>query len=311
VGFSLRARRCLQLVRSLLFVAFAFAACTPTGATTWVEAPDPVDGTRPLTLDLATPSQEGPRPLLLFFHGGGWNIGSLADHHYREKIAEAARRGYVAATVEYRLANLDAAGGGPRFPWPAQSEDVRCAVRYLLSRAEELHLDPTRIGVAGHSAGGQLALMTGLGPRTERLDGTWCPFPDVDFRVRAIVSYAGPGDLRSLYPVTEGWVQGFITRFLALRAGTTPEQAPDAYLDASPVKYLDGARDVPVLLIQGLADTIAPPAVNQGFRDELVARGRRVELLEIDGASHTLDGDAAGDTADAAMWRWFEAELEP
>ncbi len=174
--------------------------CTPKGAVTWVDAPDPNDGTRPLTLDLATPAQEGPRPLLVFIHGGGWNIGSVADHHYREKIAEAARRGYVAATIEYRLADVEAKAGGPRFPWPAQSEDVRCAVKYLLSRADELHVDRTRIGLVGHSAGGQLALMTTLAPATEHLEGTWCPFAAETFSVKAVVSYAGPGDLRPLYP---------------------------------------------------------------------------------------------------------------
>lgn len=287
-------------MRLLLVSLLALTACAPKGAITWVEAPDPVDGTYPLTLDLATPSQDGLRPLLVFFHGGGWNIGSVADHHYRDKIKEAASRGYVAATVEYRLADLNGSGSNPRFPWPAQSEDARCAIRYLLSRAEELRIDPARVGTVGHSAGGQLALMSALAPRSERLD-----------KVAAVVSYAGPGDLRPLYSGTEGWVQGFITRFLDLPKGTTPEQAPDAYFDASPVKYLDGAPDVPVLLIQGLKDTIAPPNVNQGFRDELVARNRTVEMLEIPGATHTLDGDDGGKEGDAAMWAWFEAKLQP
>lgn len=299
-------------MRSLFFalVVLAAAACTPKGELKWVDAPDPVNGTYPLTMDLATPAQDGPRPLLIFFHGGGWNIGSLADHHYREKIKEAASRGYVAATVEYRLADLNGSGSNPRFPWPAQSEDTRCALRYLLSRKDELRIDPARIGTVGHSAGGQLALMAALGPRNEHLDGAWCPFTD-DFTVSAVVSYAGPGDLRPLYAGTEGWVQGFITRFLDLPKGTTPEAAPERYLDASPVKYLDGAPDVPVLLIQGLKDTIAPPNVNQGFRDELVRRNRTVELLELEGVTHTLDGDDGGKEADAAMWAWFEARLAP
>ncbi len=297
-------------MRLLLVSLFVFTACAPKGAISWVDAPDPVDGTRPLTLDLATPSHDGLRPLLVFFHGGGWNIGSVADHHYRDKIKEAANRGYVAATVEYRLADVNGSGSNPRFPWPAQSEDTRCAIRYLLSRADELRIDPTRVGTVGHSAGGQLALMAALAPRSERRDGTWCPFP-ADFKVAAVVSYAGPGDLRPLYAGTEGWVQGFITRFLHLPKGTTPEQAPDAYFDASPVKYLDDAPDVPVLLIQGLKDTIAPPNVNQGFRDALVARNRSVEMLELPNATHTLDGDDGGKESDAAMWAWFEAKLQP
>lgn len=299
-------------MRSLFFalVVLVSASCKPKGEITWVDAPDSVDGSYPLTMDLATPSQDGARPLLIFIHGGGWNIGSLADHHYRDKIKEAASRGYVAATVEYRLADLNGSGSTPRFPWPAQSEDTRCAIRYLLSRKDELRIDPTRIGTVGHSAGGHLALMSALGPRNERLDGTWCPYPN-DFEVKAVVSYAGPGDLRPLYSGTEGWVQGFITRFLDLPKGTKPEDANDTYLDASPVNYLDGAPNVPVLLIQGLKDTIAPPNVNQGFRDELVARNRTVEMRELPGVTHTLDGDDGGKEADAAMWAWFEDKLKP
>ena len=129
--------------------------------------------------------------------------------------------------------------------------------------------------------------------------------------MKAVVSYAGPGDLRPLYGATEGWVQNFITRFLNLPKGTTPEQNPSAYLDASPVHYLDDAPDVPVLLLQGTKDTIAPKAINEGFRDELVSRGRDVEMKEIDGATHALDGDDGGKESDAAMWAFFEARLKP
>lgn len=293
-----------------LCLVCCLAACAPKGAVTWVDAPDPVEGTRPLTMDLATPEGESLRPLLVFFHGGGWNMGSVADHQYRQKLKDAAARGYVAATVEYRLANLDDTDGSPRFPWPAQSEDTRCAIRYLLSRRNELHIDPARIGVVGHSAGGHLALMSALGPKTERLDGTWCPYAE-DFTIAAAVSYAGPGDLRPLYDGTQGWVRGLITRFLDLKSGTTPADAPDAYFDASPVKYLDGAPDVPVLLIQGLKDEIAPPVVNEGFCDELRARNRTVEWLELPGVTHSLEGDDGGREADEAMWGWFGARLTP
>lgn len=288
-------------------VLLVLGACSPPkGALTWADAPDPDQGTVPLTLDLAVPTTDGLHPALIFIHGGGWNIGSLADQNYREKIKAAADRGYVAVTIEYRLADQSAKAGGPKWPWPAQSEDARCAIRYLLSRADELKIDPTRVGVVGHSAGGHLALMSALGPRNEHLDGTWCPFAP-DFHVAAVVSYAGPGDLRPLYPATEGWVKGFITRFLNLKEGTTPEQAPEAYLDASPIKYLDGAPDVPVLLIQGLKDTIAPPLVNRGFRDALLERSRTVEMVEIDGEDHSLESAAADD----AMWSWFDRHLQP
>src|SRR5687767_14092276 len=82
-------------------------------------------------LDLAQPKEgEGPFPLVLCFHGGGWQLGNKAAHW--GTIRALAQRGYVAATVQYRFT--------PKYKWPAQVEDTKAAVRYLRSRATELKI---------------------------------------------------------------------------------------------------------------------------------------------------------------------------
>ncbi|GGM57619.1 alpha/beta hydrolase [Longimycelium tulufanense] len=94
------------------------------------------------------PGRAAQTPLLVFFHGGGWAIGSLDSHdmlgHF---FAEYA--GVRVLSVEYRLA--------PEHPFPAAVEDAQAAYRYAVAHAEELGADPGAIAVGGDSAGGNLA----------------------------------------------------------------------------------------------------------------------------------------------------------
>ena len=108
-------------------------------------------GGRTLRLDLYKPkSAAGEKlPGLVFIHGGGWNSGN------RKSIPAifTAVPGYVKISVDYRLAG--------EASFPAQLRDCKTAVRWMRAHAEELNLDPGRIGVWGSSAGGHLASLLG------------------------------------------------------------------------------------------------------------------------------------------------------
>jgi len=116
----------LPLALSLLFLA----ACAHAGQA----EPFPIqrdvvygkaDGVD-LKLDLAKPpTGDGPFPLVVCIHGGAWRMGNKAGYH--KKMADFAKDGYVAATVEYRFC--------PQHKFPAQIEDVKCAVRFLRAHA--------------------------------------------------------------------------------------------------------------------------------------------------------------------------------
>ena len=100
----------------------------------------------------------GPLPALVFFHGGGWVVGSLDSHdHVCRHLCHAA--GVAVVAVDYRLA--------PEHPFPAALDDCLDATRDIARQAETLGLDPTRLAVGGDSAGGQLATSVALALRED------------------------------------------------------------------------------------------------------------------------------------------------
>ena len=107
----------------------------------------------PLTLRIYQPDAQGPLPLLLYVHGGGFVIGDLETH---DKICRTLCHDVAAVVVavDYRLA--------PEHPFPAAVDDVACALRWVAAHARELGADPSRIALAGDSAGAQLATVAAL-----------------------------------------------------------------------------------------------------------------------------------------------------
>src|SRR5437667_4546862 len=107
-----------------------------------------------LAMDIVRPrdASGAPHAAVLCIHGGGFRAG--ARQSYLPLCIKLAQRGYVAATVSYRLA--------PKSQFPAPVHDVKAAVRWLRANAAKFDIDPERIGVTGGSAGGHLALFLGL-----------------------------------------------------------------------------------------------------------------------------------------------------
>lgn len=102
------------------------------------------------------------QPLFMFIHGGGWNVGSINTHDtVCRRIAKET--GCIVVSIEYRLA--------PEHPFPAGLEDVHTAYHWCLNNAASLGADPTKIGVGGDSAGGNLtaSLMGNLIEKNEQL----------------------------------------------------------------------------------------------------------------------------------------------
>lgn len=125
------------------------------------------------------PEAEGPLPMLVYYHGGGWVLGTLdsVDPICRRL---ARRIGCLVVSVDYRLA--------PEHPFPAAVDDAYAALTWAHEQADALGGDPTRLGVAGTSAGGNLAAATGLragGDHSLRAQALLYPITDHDFRTES------------------------------------------------------------------------------------------------------------------------------
>lgn len=227
-------------------------------------------GGRELKLDLFLPTDtDGPRPAVVFVHGGGWRNGGPGQFHGQSMHLAGA--GYVCASIEYRLS------GEAQFP--AALEDAKCAVRWVRAHAEELEVDPDRIAVSGGSAGGHLAAMIATtGPGTFEGEGG---NPDESSRANLAVCFNPVVDLTAMGEARPD--HPMLVAFL----GKTYEEAPDLYAEASPITHVD-EEDPPMLLLHGTEDSTVPYEQAEAFVQKLRDAGVEAELFTADGASHAF-----------------------
>ncbi|NUN49022.1 MAG: alpha/beta hydrolase [Candidatus Brocadiae bacterium] len=219
-----------------------------------------------LRLDLYRPAElpGEPMPAVVWIHGGGWRGG---DKNNAANCIALARRGFLAVSINYRLSGVA--------PFPAAVEDSKCAVRWLRSSAAKLRIDPERIGVWGSSAGGHLALMVGCADEGAGLEGKG-GYAGVSSRVRAVISWFGPSDLRgSVLP------DGPVSQFL----GGSPADRKDEAAAASPIVHAS-ADDPPVLFCHGDRDGTVPLGESERMSEALTRAGVKNELIVVKGGGH-------------------------
>jgi acetyl esterase/lipase len=230
-------------------------------------------------LDLAMPkaAAEKPRAAIVVIHGGGWIEGSRssfsgANDRRPGHIFDFAQHGYVAVTIDYRLAKAA--------PFPAAVEDCKCAVRWLRANREKYNIDPERIGVWGNSAGGHLALMLALVDKSAGLEGDG-PYQDESSAVQAAVSDSGPIDLAYQYEHKQ--VHTAIHAFLN---GPPEGDRLAEYRRASPRSYL-AAKLPPLMLIYGGFDTQVGIETADHFLEALRQGGAKdLSYLRLGTADH-------------------------
>jgi len=226
-----------------------------------------------LKLDLAIPSVgEGPFPLVVCIHGGAWRMGNKRAFHGR--MPDLVRNGYVAASVAYRFC--------PKYRFPAQVEDVKCAVRFLRANAAKYKIDPTRVAAMGSSAGGHLSLMLGLMDPMDGLDESGGS-PGQSSKVQAVVNYYGPSDFTKVDMWSHVQIK-LVSDFL----GTKDANAP-IVRRSSPITYINKG-DPPVLTFQGTKDPLVPLAGSKRLHAALKAAGVREHLEIFEGAGHGFRG---------------------
>lgn len=225
----------------------------------------------------------GPRPVIIWLHGGGWDGGDKRDGVYPHVLAQT-NRGYTVLNANYRLAD-----GTTRFPTPLH--DVKRLVRWVKAHATDLDIDPRRVIIGGHSAGGNLASMVGV-----TTNGEFEPPLDpgvpadaaltrVNSSVAAVVDIAGPVNYASFIARVPGLAVKAFSDYL----GTTTDAA--ALRNAGPLPYVS-ASAAPLYLVAGETDPITPPTDLRDLATAYVDSGpkQRVWFDLVDDESHVPQG---------------------
>jgi acetyl esterase/lipase len=213
--------------------------------------PDPAH-----VLDIYRPSKESAatssRPIVLFWHGGGWVSGSKSQYRF---VAEAlVSRGYVAVLPGYRL--------HPQGRFPGFVEDAAQAVAWVHRHAGQVGGDPGRIFLMGHSAGAHIASLLTFDEHYLQAaggDSTW---------IRGFIGLSGPYDF---LPIREEYVRAVFS--------------PSDERAAQTVSFIDG-NEPPALLMHGLGDHVVWPTNSNSLALFIRSHGGRVQEHYYPGVTH-------------------------
>lgn len=212
----------------------------------------------------SAPSSDAPG--LVYFHGGGWVVGSIESHD-RFCRALAHRAALVVVSVDYRLA--------PEHPFPAAPEDAIAATRWVLENAALLGIDASRVAVGGDSAGGNLAAVVSLALRDDARRPAFqlLIYPATDL-TRALPSHALFADSYFLSKAAGDWYLG---HYLPAPADATKPQASPLFAD-------DVSRLPPALVVTAGFDPLRDEG--KAYAEKMRAAGVPVEHVCLDGQMH-------------------------
>ena len=217
---------------------------------------------------------DGTLPLLVYFHGGGWVVGSveISDPFCR---ALANRAECVVLSVEYRLA--------PEHRYPAAADDAYAATVWAVEHAADLDIDAARVAVGGSSAGGNLAAVTALRARERggpaiKAQLLHVPVMDHDFKRESYRTY-GKG-----HGLTQAGMKWFWSHYL-------PDEKRRDEPDASPLRAENVAGLPPAIVVTAECDPLRDEG--KAYADRLGAAGVAVTYLEYPGMIHGFMGWAS------------------
>jgi acetyl esterase len=232
-----------------------------------------------LHLDLLQPPGTGPHPVLLYFHGGAFAIGSKRTH--RALAAAYAAQGYVVCNVDYRLA--------PKYPFPAALQDACAAWLWATGNVAQYGGDPQRMALAGESAGANLALAVALACCTARPEAFAAPLQALGARPAAVLLYSGFLQASEPQRYNRPGVSDF-----AARVAT---DAAHSYLGADAVHpAAQHALADPLCVVEALAQATLPPVfIAAGSSDPVLEDSRRLERalkrLKVAVSAHYYRGE--------------------
>ena len=220
-----------------------------------------------LKADVFVPEGEGPFPIVVAVHGGGFVQGDKHDIHRKCKTLAAG--GYVVFDANYRTLSY-----GVQFP--AFVQDIHTAVKWIKKHAAEYRGDASLVAITGFSAGSYIASLTAVTWHVKKLQHKDEGLEDVTSKVQAVIPFYGHHDLTILDPV-----QRETARFIW--GGSVSDKLLRL---ASPVNYLDHA--VPTLLFHNLVDSLVPVEQSRSMFKHLQETDVPVYYYEFPETAHDL-----------------------
>lgn len=219
-----------------------------------------------LTLRIYRPAERTISPFTMFFHGGGFMLGTLETHDALCR-ALAERSGAVVIAVEFRLA--------PEHVFPAALEDCLAATQWVLANCGDLSLDPARYALAGESSGGNLAAAVALRIRDKglpapRLQLLLYPFLD------ASLDYDSYREFAEGYLLTTERSRFYVDQYLGDHDPADPH--------ASPLRDGEPGKSPPTFLLTAGCDPTRDPAL--AYAEKLARAGVEVEAVDFPGWTH-------------------------
>lgn len=211
-----------------------------------------------------------PLPLLLFIHGGSYKSGKRSD--YLAYLVSFAEKGYMTATVSYRLMRDGI--------YPAAIEDITDAVTWLFENGENYGYLPDRIAVIGGSAGAHLAMLAGYGWQNSRQKGGNDYFSENEHHIKVVVDIYGPVDITTYYAINQKLMKDYL--------GYSFDEKPELYYEASPINYLKSTSP-PTLILHGTSDTVVPISQSDTLKTRLDALGVPSEYYRLPLWPHAMD----------------------
>jgi acetyl esterase/lipase len=261
-------------------------------------------GDRALLLDLylpgggdnpgAGPSRQtghGPRPVIIWIHGGAWRTGSKDN----PRAARQAQRGYAVASISYRLSQ--------EATFPAQIHDCKAAVRWLRAHAGQYNLDAVRFAAWGASAGGHLAVLLGTSGGVADLEGN-LGHQAFSSRVQAVCDFFGPSDFLRMSDVPGVMPHDTPDSPESQLVGGPIQDNPQAVNRANPITYVT-ANDPPFLIVHGVEDYTVIANQSELLHAALQSANVESTLHLVPGAGHGFQG--ATDEQLAQIDRWVDA----
>lgn len=237
-------------------------------------------GDERLLLDAHVPDGDGPFPIAILVHGGGWSSGDKAGSNRPGDGADVSPwfdlfsgANYTWFSINYRLA--------PKFRWPDDLDDVDTAIRWVTAHAAEFKGDPHRIVLVGHSAGGHLVMFAATQPGMAE-------------QVKAVVGFAPVTDLVADSERRHG-LSPSLQNLFGLTKDITPNSR-EVLRDVSPIAHVHSGMP-PILIVHGDADKTVPIQQSIDFVAAVKKAGGSAELITRHGAPHSL---VAGEKIDTS-----------